>query len=297
MITDLLRHLIHSRRLQRIALASDALEELARPYLVAGDADDAASEARVLRSRGLDVSFMYLPVPGEEASTAAELERLLEALGEDARGIELSVKPSRLGLQDSPGRAASALERLAAAADESGALVTLEMQGHEAYRETLQLWRAAHREHPDLGITLPVDIRRAERDLADIVDDSPRLRLCIGSYRVPKALGIQREHDKSRALVRCLRTAMEGGARAMLASHDPTIIAIAQELHRRTGSDFEFQMFYGVRPLEQRRLADIGYRSRVLVPYGPGWFDYLRTLVSRRPQTAVGYLRAVLDKR
>lgn len=85
----------------------------------------------------------------------------------------------------------------------------------------------------------------------------------------------------------------------MLASHDPTLIAIAQELARRNAiarNGFEFQMFYGVRPLEQRRLADIGYRSRTYVPYGPAWFDYLSTKVAARPRTAFNYLRAVADK-
>ena len=93
---------------------------------------------------------------------------------------------------------------------------------------------------------------------------------------------------------------MEGGAYAMLASHDPTVIAIAQELSRRNGlgqDGFEFQMFQGVRPLEQRRLADIGYRSRTYVPFGPAWFEYLTTKIAARPRSAVSYLRAIADKR
>lgn len=297
MITGLLRRLVRSRRVQRIALASGALEELSKPYLVGSGPAQAGREAGVLRSRGLDVSFTYLPQGDGAEETPGELEALLDTLGDRARGVELSVKPSHLGIRDSPERATTTLRRLVRAADEAGALVTLEMQGHAEYRETLRLWRAVHADHPDLGITLPVDIRRVERDCVGIVDDAPRLRLCIGSYPIPKPLGFRTGHEKSKALVRCLRIAMEGGARTMLASHDPTIIAIAQDLQRRTDGDFEFQMFHGVRPLEQRRLADIGYRSRVLLPYGPGWFEYLMTRVTTRPQTAFSYLRAVLDKR
>lgn len=297
MITDLLRRLIHSRRLKRAALASGALEELAKPYIAGHDPGQARDTAAVLRSRGLEVSFAYLPTSDGEAESPGELLRLLEVLGEEALGVEVSVKPSQLGLRESQDRAVGTLRDLTAAAGDAGALVTLEMQGHAQYRETLRLWRAVHADHPDLGLTLPADIRRAERDCKSVVDDAPRLRLCIGSYPSPRALAYDKEHDKSKALVRCLRIAMEAGARPMLASHDPTVIAIAQELQRRTSSDFEFQMFYGVRPLEQRRLADIGYRSRVLLPYGPGWFEYLLTRVATRPQTAVSYLRAVLDKR
>lgn len=297
MITELLRRVIRSRRVQSIALGSGALEELAKPYIVGLDAEDARDEARVMRTRGLEVSFAHLPTSDSEAESPRELERLLDLLGEEARGAELSVKPSQLGLRESEDGALRTLRRLAGRAHEMGAHITLEMQGYAEYSETLRLWRDARADHPDLGITLPVDIRRAERDCRSIVDESPRLRLCIGSYPVPDSQAITDEHDKSLALVRCMRIAMEGGAYTMVASHDPTIIAIAQDLHRRTGTDFEFQMLYGVRPLEQRRLTDIGYRSRVLLPYGPGWFEYLMTRVAARPQTAVSYLRAVLDKR
>lgn len=174
------------------------------------------------------------------------------------------------------------------------------MQGAAAYDETLALWRATRTQYPSLGITLGADIRRAERDAAHIAAERGRLRLCVGSYPVPRALGFRTEQDKSLALVRCLRVAMESGAYAMVASHDPTIIAIAQELawrNRIPADGMEFQMFYGVRPLEQRRLVDIGYRSRTYLPFGPAWFEYLTTRIAARPRTAFNYLRALADKR
>lgn len=293
-----LRQLIRSARVQRAALASGALEELARPHVAGAVPTTAIDAAQVLRSRGLEVGFTFLPTSESESESPAALEELLDNLGPDAQGVELSVKPSQLGLRESESRAGATLRSLAGSAQELGAHITLEMQGASHYLETLRLWRTVHEHHPSLGVTLPVDIRRAERDLTSIVDDAPRVRLCIGSYPVVRTLAIRGEHEKSKALVRCLRIAMEGGATTLLASHDPTIIAIMQELGRRNhGTDFEFQMHYGIRPLEQRRLADIGYRSRVLLPYGPGWYEYLLTRVAARPQTAYGYLRAVFDKR
>lgn len=298
MIRGMLRRVIRSKRVQRTALASGALEEIARPY-VAGVVPTTAVETGLdLRSKGLELGYTYLPTSESEAESPAALEELLANLGDDARGVELSVKPSQLGIRTSLAEARATLRALADDAAAVGALVTLEMQGVAQYRDTVRLWREVRDDHPDLGLTLPVDIRRAERDVQRLLDDSPRLRLCIGSYPVPRALGYRSEHLKSKALVRCLRVAMEGGGRVMLASHDPRIIAITQELGRRNpAADVEFQMFYGVRPLEQRRLADIGQRSRVLLPYGPGWYEYLLTRVARRPQTAWGYLRAVFDKR
>jgi proline dehydrogenase len=52
-----------------------------------------------------------------------------------------------------------------------------------------------------------------------------------------------------------------------------------------------------VRPLEQRRLVDIGHRCRTYVPFGPAWYEYLTAQISARPRAAYNYLRALGDKR
>ena len=57
----------------------------------------------------------------------------------------------------------------------------------------------------------------------------------------------------------------------MVATHDPRLIDIAGALavrHGRTTGDHEYQMLYGIRPDEQRRLAGEGETVRVYVPYG-----------------------------
>lgn len=294
------RRLIRSRRVQQAAITRGVAEEFAKAYVAGSNIERAEPVIDTLRGQGLLVSLAYLPTSDDESETPGMLMEALNALGPRAAGIELSVKPSSLGLRTDPGSAAGRLRELCAAAEAAGAFVTLEMQGAEAYDATLALWRRVRADHRELGVTLAADIRRCERDAAALAAERARIRLCVGSYPVPRRLGFRTEQDKSKALVRCLRAAMESGAYAMVASHDPTIIAIAQDLARRNrvGRDqMEFQMFYGVRPLEQRRLVDIGYRSRTYLPYGPAWFEYLTTRIAARPRTAFNYLRALADKR
>ncbi|VEP40985.1 MULTISPECIES: proline dehydrogenase family protein [Tessaracoccus] len=294
------RGVIRSRRVQSAAVGSGAAEDFARAYVAGEDIADAVDVARTLTGQGLLVSLAYLPRSDAETETTGMLIDTVAALGETARGVEVSVKPSSLGLRVDAAGARARLEDLCAVTRDAGAVVTLEMQGTEEYDATLRLWRDA-REHCDrIGLTLPADIRRSEREAAAAAAEGARVRVCVGSYPVPPGAGYDSEQEKSRALVRCLRTVMEHGGYAMLASHDPTLVAIAQDLARRNavGADeFEFQMFYGVRPLEQRRLADIGYRSRTYVPFGPAWFEYLTTRIAARPRTLFSYLRAIADKR
>lgn len=292
------RRLIRSPKVRSAALASGVAEEFASGYVAGTDAVEAREVALRLRRQGLQISLAYLPSSDSESETLAALCGTLDVFGPLAEGAELSVKPSSLGLRNGQGEAAARLRDLCAAADERGAVVTLEMQGSEGYDETLRLWRTVRADHAALGVTLPSDIRRSEREVAAAAAEGARVRLCVGSYPVSRSLGYVRERDKSLALVRCLRRAVEDGAYTMLASHDPTVIAIAQELSRRNpATAMEFQMLYGVRPLELRRLCDIGFEARSYLPFGPAWFEYLSTRLAARPRTMFSYLRALGDKR
>lgn len=293
------RRVVRTRKLEAAALTSGAAEEFAKTYVAGSTVDEAVALARRLTSQGLLVSLSYLPL-GEDSHTVDMLTRVLEALGPTAHGAELSVKPSTIGSSGDGASTPGRLKALCDAASERGAHVTLEMEGVTHFAETLDLWRVVIAAHPTLGLTLPANVRRCEREVLPLARSGARLRVCVGAHPVPRALGYRTEHDRDLAWVRLLRRAMENGAYAMVATHHPTLIAIAQDLARRCDIDpegFEFQMFHGVRPLEQRRLADIGYQSRTYIPFGPGWFEYLTSRIVARPRTLVGYLRAIRDKR
>lgn len=292
------RRVVGAKPMQRAALLSHAVEDFASAYVAGERSSDAVAVARKLQGFGLLTGFAYLPTADEAPAEALEwLGELLGELGTRVCRSEINVKPRNLG---SGAAARARLRRLCEDADAVGAHVMVEMQGFAMYEETLRLWREVHEDHRDLGITIPAEIRRAEADCADLAGRAARVRVCVGAYPVPRDESVGREHDKVKALVRCLRRVMENGGYACLASHHPTVVAIAQELARRNGigpDGFEFQMYHGIRPLEQRRLVDIGYRARTYVPFGPGWFEHLTTRVAVRPRTAYPYLQAVMDKR
>lgn len=291
---------IRSRPLRRTARESESVRELAQQWFAGELITDAVFLAEKLRRQGLSLSFHHLPGDDDPLGTVTQLPLLLKALDEGARGVELSVKPSTIGLRRSAALAKENLAQLCSTAAGHGALVTLEMQRTEEYAATLELFHAVRAEHSSLGVTIPVNIRRAERDCHELAAEKARVRVCVGSYPAPRAVAITHEHDKTRALVRCLRILMESDAYPMLATHDPRVVTIAQDLaqtNARGRDEFEFQMLLGVRPLEQRRLVDIGLRARTYIPFGPGWYEYLAMRVASRPRTLLSYARAVLDKR
>jgi proline dehydrogenase len=91
---------------------------------------------------------------------------------------------------------------------------------------------------------------------------------------------------------------MNGAGYPMLATHDPRLVEIAGSLARLTGratDSFEYQMLYGIRSAEQRRLANSGARMRVYVPYGGDWYAYLVRRLAERPRNLAFFLRSVIS--
>jgi hypothetical protein len=78
------------------------------------------------------------------------------------------------------------------------------------------------------------------------------------------------------------------------------MIRIASSLASRNGratGSYEFQMLYGIRPEEQRRLAAAGETVRVYVPYGTEWYGYLMRRLAERPQNLTFFVRSLISKK
>lgn len=86
---------------------------------------------------------------------------------------------------------------------------------------------------------------------------------------------------------------MAGRGYPMVASHDPAIIDAAGQF---AGRGFEYQMLYGIRNDEQRRLAEAGNRVRVYVPFGTQWYGYFLRRLAERPANLAFFLRALATR-
>jgi len=103
----------------------------------------------------------------------------------------------------------------------------------------------------------------------------------------------------SASYVACARILLAGDGYPMLATHDPEMIAAVAELATRSGrapGSYEYQMLYGIRSDEQRRLAAAGETVRVYVPFGTDWWGYLIRRLAERPANLLFFLRALLSR-
>ena len=277
---------------------------------VAGEtAPEAVLATEKLVSNGLHVTLDHLGenVTDQNAASAtanAYLE-LLKQLSEAGltQNAEVSVKLSAVG-QALPGDGEKiALENartICLAARNAGTTVTLDMEDHTTTDSTLSILRELRQDFPETGAVLQAYLRRTEGDCVDLAHAGSRVRLCKGAYKEPESVAFQNKQAVDKAYVRALKILMNGDGYPMVASHDPRLIAIAGSLAdraNRSPDTYEYQMLYGIRPEEQRRLAREGNTVRVYIPYGEDWYGYLVRRLAERPANLQFFARSLISKK
>ncbi|MEU7481880.1 proline dehydrogenase family protein [Lentzea sp. NPDC042327] len=239
----------------------------------------------------------------EESQANDTVEAYLTLLAQLERhgltdGAEVSVKLSAVGQSlpvDGEKIALENARRICAAAAVVGTTVTLDMEDHTTTDSTLGILRELRVDFPWVGAVLQAYLKRTEQDCRDLAHAGSRVRLCKGAYQEPASVAYQDKHDVDLSYVRCLKVLMEGAGYPMVASHDPRLIAIAADLASARSKDtYEFQMLYGIRPEEQRRIASEGNRMRVYVPYGDEWYGYFMRRLAERPANVAFFVRSLL---
>jgi len=277
---------------------------------VPGEGTGAAVDAtRELIESGLHVTLDFLgedTLDREQADvTVAAYLDVLRSLVEHglSRNAEVSVKLSAIGqaLPDQGEKIALENARtICQAARNAGTTVTLDMEDHTTTDSTLGILRELRKDFPETGAVLQAYLRRTEADCRDLAYEGSRVRLCKGAYNEPESVAFQDKHEVDKAYVRCLKILMAGQGYPMVASHDPRMVDIAGALatrHGRAQGSYEYQMLFGIRPDEQRRLAEAGEKVRVYVPYGQEWYGYLMRRLAERPSNLTFFLRSLVSKK
>jgi proline dehydrogenase len=230
---------------------------------------------------------------------------LLASLSEQglARNAEASVKLSAIG-QALPGDGEKvALENartICHAARNAGTTVTLDMEDHTTTDSTLGILAELRKDFPETGAVLQAYLYRTEEDCRALAYEGSRVRLCKGAYKEPESVAFQDRAEVDKSYVRCMKILMAGQGYPMIASHDPRMVDIAGALATRYGrpqGSYEYQMLYGIRSDEQRRLAEAGEKVRVYVPYGEEWYGYLMRRLAERPSNLAFFLRSLVSQK
>jgi proline dehydrogenase len=272
---------------------------------VAGETLDAALvQTRELAAQGITATLDLL---GENVGTEAEATQAVQGYIEILRqareaGLEpnISVKLTMLGLDLGDDVVRRCIEPILEAAREVGGFVRIDMEGSAYTSRTMEIFGELHDRYPEeVGIVIQSYLRRAAADVEAMIQRGARVRLVKGAYAEPEPVAYQSRHEIDENFMQLMRRLLEQGRYPAIATHDPRLIdaTIAFARERAIASDrFEFQMLYGVRRSEQRRLRQNGYRMRVYVPFGTEWYPYFTRRIAERPANAIFVLRQVADR-
>ncbi|RZQ65799.1 proline dehydrogenase family protein [Amycolatopsis suaedae] len=297
-----------SPRVRKLVTTTPASRRLVNRFVAGETTGQVLAATEALTGEGATVTIDHL---GEDTTSRAEAEAVRDAyvallgrLGDLGHGerAEVSVKLSAVG-QALPGDghriALDNARVICEAARRAGTTVTLDMEDHSTVDSTLEVLRELRADYPWLGAVLQSCLHRTEDDCRALAYEGSRVRLVKGAYAEPASVAYTAKADVDRAYVRCLRILFESAAYPMVATHDPRMIAIAGRLAEeavRTSASFEYQMLYGIRVAEQRRLVSAGSRVRVYLPYGADWYGYFMRRLAERPANVAFFVRSVFTR-
>lgn len=274
-----------------------------RRFLAGETLDEALNEAARLGDSSITGTATLL---GEDVETEEEADAVLEhylgalrAISERGLDVEISVKPTQLGLDFSVDRTQERIVRLLEA---STAPVWIDMERSGRVDATLDIFKSVLAKHRDVGLCLQSYLHRTRGDLEALLPLDPSIRLVKGAYDEPASVAYPKKTDVDQNFVRLtgmlLRARASGGkGRPVIGTHDPRMVGeatrLAYELNLKKGS-YEFAMLYGIDRGQQGRLARGGHAMRVLLSYGSGWFPWYMRRLAERPANVLFVLKQLI---
>ena len=277
-------------------------------FMPGEDVSDALAATVSLRRAGMGAVLTRL---GENVATEAEADavaahylELLERVKDESGTVEISVKPTQLGLDLDEGRCAERLLALAARAQSTGNFVWIDMEQTAYTDATLRLVRQARARHPRVGVCLQSYLRRTAADLESLLPTGAGIRLVKGAYAEPPEHAFPRKGDVDASYLALARRLLEAaasgaGVRSVFGTHDRALIdAIVADAAARgvPRSAAEFHLLFGIQRAEQDRLAAAGWPVRVLISYGAYWFPWYMRRLAERPANVLFVARSLLSR-
>ena len=303
--------LLWMARNERLAETIPALpfaQRAVRRFLPGERVEDALAAAERLRDERIGVLFTRL---GENLRTLAEAAEVAahyqDVLARDAGrrhaagAIEISIKPTQLGLDQDPAACLAHCHDIARRCAEAGTWFWVDMEGSAHTDRTIELAAALMAEHDNVGIALQAYLRRTADDVARLLPLRPAIRLVKGAYDEPAAIAYRDAAEVDASFLglalMIAGPAARGEARLALGTHDVELIGQIRTLTEAQGiarKVLEVHMLYGIREQELRRLRDAGHPAFSLVAYGSAWYRWYMRRLAERPANVVFALRQLI---
>ncbi|KPN12869.1 proline dehydrogenase [Bacillus australimaris] len=267
------------------------------------DFESAIPVIKRLNEQGMAVTVDHLG----EFVTKAEIanERTIECIQTIQRIAEaklnshVSLKMTSLGLDIDDDLVYRNMKSILDTAEKHRIMVTIDMEDEQRCQKTLDIFKEMKSQYEYVSTVLQAYLYRTEKDLDDLNELHPFLRLVKGAYKESADVAYPNKKDVDHNYQKLIEKQLLTGNYTAIATHDDQMIEFTKNIvkkHNIQTSQFEFQMLYGMRSETQQALVKEGYQMRVYTPYGREWYGYYMRRLAERPANIAFALKGMTRK-
>jgi len=269
--------------------------------------ENAIEATRKLLENNIPTTFTHL---GENITSLEEAEEntqhylnLLDKINTENLDIEISLKLTQIGFDLSFDKTFEFFSQIAEKTKSYNNFVFIDIEDSSYVDKTIDFYKNIKNKYDNVGLCLQTYLYRTMKDIEQMMDINPTIRLVKGAYKEPETVAFKSKKKVDENFFKLSEFLLEkiknNNWRAAFATHDMNLIRQIEDVGAQLGiekSNIEFHMLYGIKSAEQLKLAADGYRVRVLISYGESWFPWYMRRLAERPANIGFVLRNLLSK-
>tara|TARA_Y100000004_G_C8953840_1_gene429841 strand:+ start:727 stop:1566 length:840 start_codon:yes stop_codon:yes gene_type:complete len=252
------------------------LYPLAKRFIAGHNFDSAKPKIQTLLDDGYEVSIDYL---GELSKTEEDCLRARDQYIQiiefyKNNKINISIKPSQLGLLISPTMSYQNIDFIAKKAKKYNHTIRLDMEDSNVTETTKNLAIILNKKYGNVGVAIQANLYRTKEDLRILIDNNVSIRLVKGAYKESKDIAYQDEMDIGASFFHYAAELYSSKSKnPAIATHDEELLEDIEQLIPNPDF-FDYEFLYGIRRDLQRNFKNQGHRVRIYVPFGTDWLPY-----------------------
>ncbi|PCK23203.1 proline dehydrogenase [Bacillus pumilus] len=267
------------------------------------DFDSAIPVIKRLNDQGMAVTVDHLGEFVTKAEIANERTneciQTIQQIAEAKLNSHVSLKMTSLGLDIDDDLVYRNMRSILDTAEKHRIMVTIDMEDEQRCQKTLDIFKEMKSRYEYVSTVLQAYLYRTEKDLDDLNELQPFLRLVKGAYRESAEVAYPNKKDVDQNYKKLIEKQLLSGNYTAIATHDDQMIEFTKNIvkkHNIQTNQFEFQMLYGMRSETQQALVKEGYQMRVYTPYGREWYGYYMRRLAERPANIAFALKGMTRK-
>ncbi|KEP26829.1 proline dehydrogenase family protein [Bacillus zhangzhouensis] len=267
------------------------------------DFESAIPVIKRLNEQGMAVTVDHLGEFVTKAEIANERTneciQTIQRIAEAKLNSHVSLKMTSLGLDIDDDLVYRNMKSILDTAEKHRIMVTIDMEDEQRCQKTLDIFKEMKSQYEYVSTVLQAYLYRTEKDLDDLNELQPFLRLVKGAYKESAEVAYPNKKDVDQNYQKLIEKQLLTGNYTAIATHDDQMIEFTKHIvkkHNIQTSQFEFQMLYGMRSETQQALVKEGYQMRVYTPYGREWYGYYMRRLAERPANIAFALKGMTRK-